>query len=112
MACRVAWSAQGVSALEDALPRSAHKPLGLHLIGQAVGQGWSHAEVEQFAQGMLTFGRDFDAIRAQFLPQRKIEDLVLYYDNVWKTLGTARAQAWYHRRKVMVCASPGSNLCS
>lgn len=88
---------QGRAALEDALPRSAQKPLGLHLIGEAVGQGWSDAEAQQFEEGMLLLGRDFPAIRKQFLPQRETKHLVLYYYNVWKTQSTARAQAWYCR---------------
>lgn len=94
---RVAWMVQGRAALEDALPRSAQKPLGLHLIGEAVGQGWSDAEAQQFEEGMLLLGRDFPAIRKQFLPQRETKHLVLYYYNVWKTQSTARAQAWYCR---------------
>ena len=93
----MAWAAQGRAALEDALPRSAQKPLGLHLIGEAVGQGWTDAEAQQFEEGMLLLGRDFPAVRKQFLPQRETEHLVLYYYNVWKTQSTARAQAWYQR---------------
>ena len=87
----------GRAALEDALPRSAHKPLGLPLMGSAVGQGWTDAEAQQFEEGMLLLGRDFPAIRKQFLPQRETEHLVLYYYNVWKTQSTPRAQAWYQR---------------
>ena len=89
--------ALGRAALEDALPRSAHKPLGLPLMGDAVGQDWTDAEAQQFEEGMHTHGRDFPAIRKQFLPQRETEHLVLYYYNVWKTQSTARAQAWYFR---------------
>lgn len=105
VACRAAWIEQGRAALEDALPRSAQKPLGLHLIGAAVGQGWSDAEAQQFEEGMLLFGRDFPAIRKQFLPQRETEQLVLYYYNVWKTQSTARAQAWYQRLEEVVVHS-------
>ncbi|KAA6418976.1 MAG: hypothetical protein FRX49_11079 [Trebouxia sp. A1-2] len=94
---RAKWMALGRAALEDALPRSAHKPLGLPLMGDAVGQDWTDAEAQQFEEGMLTHGRDFPAIRKQFLPQRETEHLVLYYYNVWKTQSTARAQAWYFR---------------
>lgn len=89
--------ALGRAALEDALPRSAHKPLGLPLIGDAVGRDWTDAEAHQFEEGMLEHGRDFPAIRKEFLPQRETEHLVLYYYNVWKTQSTARAQAWYRR---------------
>lgn len=89
--------ALGRAALEDALPRSAHKPLGLPLIGNAVGRDWTDAEAHQFEEGMLEHGRDFPAIRKEFLPQRETEHLVLYYYNVWKTQSTARAQAWYRR---------------
>ena len=108
VACRGAWIEQGRAALEDALPRSAQKPLGLHLIGAAVGQGWSDAEAQQFEEGMLLFGRDFPAIRKQFLPQRETEQLVLYYYNVWKTQSTARAQAWYQRLEEVVRPSLAS----
>ncbi len=97
MCHRVEWMALGRAALEEALPRSAHKPLGLPLIGDTVGQGWTDAEAQQFEEGMLLFGRDFPAIRKQFLPQRETEHLVLYYYNVWKTQSTARAQGWYQR---------------
>lgn len=97
MCCRVEWMELGRAALEDALPRSAHKPLGLPLMGNAVGQGWTDAEAQQFEEGMLLLGRDFPAIRKQFLPQRETEHLVLYYYNVWKTQSTPRAQAWYQR---------------
>jgi len=69
----------------------------LPLMGDAVGQDWTDAEAQQFEEGMLTHGRDFPAIRKQFLPQRETEHLVLYYYNVWKTQSTARAQAWYFR---------------
>ena len=89
--------AQGRAALENALPRSGQKPLGLHLMGEAVGVGWSDAEAQQFEEGMLLLGRDFPAIRKQFLPQRDTEHLGLYYYNGWKTQGTTRAQAWYQR---------------
>ena len=88
---------EGQVALHNALPRAAHKPLGLPLIGAAVAEGWTHEEEEQFEEGMLLFGRDFPAIRKQFLPQRETEHLVLYYYNVWKTQMTLRAQAWYQR---------------
>lgn len=105
--------AQGRAALEDALPRSAQKALGLHLIGEAVGQGWTDAEAQQFEEGMLLFGRDFPAIRKQFLPQRETEHLVLYYYNVWKTQGTARAQAWYQRlEEVTTCFDWITSACT
>ena len=48
--------ALGRAALEDALPRSAHKPLGLPLIGDAVGRDWTDAEAHQFEEGMLEHG--------------------------------------------------------
>ena len=104
---RVEWMTLGRAALEDALPQSAHKPLGLPLMGDAVGQDWTDAEAQQFEEGMLTHGRDFPAIRKQFLPQRETEHLVLYYYNVWKTQSTARAQAWYFRL-AEVCPSSTS----
>ena len=94
---RVEWMALGRAALERALPLAAHEPLGLPLIGDTVGRDWTDAEAQQFEEGMLLFGRDFPAIRKQFLPQRQTEHLVLYYYNVWKTQSTARAQSWYHR---------------
>lgn len=94
---RVAWVALGRAALERALPQAAQEPLGLGLMGAAVGYSWTAHEAEQFEEGLLLFGRDFPAIRKQFLPQRDTEHLVLYYYNVWKTQSTARAQQWYKR---------------
>ena len=89
--------AAGHAALQSALPQSAQQPLGLPLMGSAVADSWSSEEEQQFEEGMLLLGRDFPAIRKQFLPQRETEDLVLYYYNVWKTQITPRAQAWYQR---------------
>ena len=87
----------GRAGLEQALPQAAHEPLGLALMGAAVGDSWTSEEAQQFEEGMLLFGRDFPAVRRQFLPQRETEHLVLYYYNVWKTQSTPRAQQWYQR---------------
>lgn len=98
------WIALGRAGLERALPQAAHEPLGLALMGAAVGDSWTSEEAEQFEEGMLLFGRDFPAVRRQFLPQRETEHLVLYYYNVWKTQSTPRAQQWYQRLD-QVCPS-------
>ena len=101
--------AQGTAALEAALPLSARKELGLHLMGAAVGEGWTDDEAQQFEEGLLKYRKDFAAISKQFLPYRSPEDLVLYFYNVWKTRLTARAQAWYRRKEVtIVCVSLAS----
>lgn len=101
----MAWVALGRAAIERALPQAAQEPLGLALMGAAVGDSWTAHEAEQFEEGLLLFGRDFPAIRKQFLPQRETEHLVLYYYNAWKTQSTPRAQEWFQRLE-QVCAKP------
>lgn len=93
--------AQGMSALEASLPSSAHKLLGLHLMGAAVGQGWTDGEAESFEDGFREHRQDFHAISKQCLPHRKPEDLSLFFYNMWKTRSHPRAQAWYERKKVI-----------
>lgn len=91
--------------LRNALPVSAQIELGLPLMGEAVGEGWSDADAQQFEQGLIEYGQDFAAINKQFLPDRTPQKLALYYYNVWKPQFTARAQAWYRRKEVtVVCA--------
>ena len=34
-------------------------------------------------------------IQKQLLPAKSMSDLVVYYYNVWKTRGSARARAWW-----------------
>lgn len=104
---RVMWVALGRAAIESALPQSAQEPLGLALMGAAVGDSWTAHEAEQFEEGLLLFGRDFPAIRKQFLPQRETEHLVLYYYNVWKTQSSTRAQEWYQRLEQVCCKALG-----
>ena len=103
----MAWVALGRAAIESALPQSAQEPLGLALMGAAVGDSWTAHEAEQFEEGLLLFGRDFPAIRKQFLPQRETEHLVLYYYNVWKTQSSTRAQEWYQRLEQVGCKALG-----
>ena len=103
----MAWVALGRAAIESALPESAQEPLGLALMGAAVGDSWTAHEAEQFEEGLLLFGRDFPAIRKQFLPQRETEHLVLYYYNVWKTQSSTRAQEWYQRLEQVGCKALG-----
>lgn len=105
--------AQGTSALEGSLPRSAHEALGLHLMGEAVGQGWTDDEAKSFEDGFREFRQDFDAISKQYLPHRKPENLSLFFYNMWKTRIHPQAQAWYERKEVIAdCASYPSSVSS
>lgn len=105
--------AQGTSALMDSLPYSAHQPLGLHLMGEAVGQGWADEEAKSFEDGFREFRQDFNSISKRYLPHRKPENLSLFFYNMWKTRIHPRAQDWYERKKVIAnCASYPSSVSS
>ena len=70
-------------------------------MGQAVGQGWSDAGAQLFEESLTRFDEDFSAVKMHYLPQREVEQLVSYHDNVWETQLTPRAQAWYQRKQVI-----------
>lgn len=77
--------AQGRAALEDALPPSACKELGLDLIGEAVGQGWTDAEANSFEDIFWEFRQNFDVTRKCFLPLWEPVHLSRFFLNVWKS---------------------------
>lgn len=71
-------------------------PLGLRSMGStAVHPGWSDAEEALLEEGMRAWGRDFRQIQKQLLPGKAVPDLIVFYYNVWKTRGSARARAWF-----------------
>lgn len=57
--------------------------------------GWSDADEALLEEGMRACGRDFRQIQQHLLPAKAVADLIVFYYNVWKTRGSARARAWF-----------------
>lgn len=61
----------------------------------AVSPSWSDADEALLEEGMRALGRDFRQIQKQLLPGKTVPDLIVFYYNVWKTKGSARARTWF-----------------
>lgn len=55
--------------------------------------------MKKFEDGVLEHGRDFALIQSFFLPEKSMEDLVLYYYSIWKQLRSPRSQEYYAQKR-------------
>ncbi|CAD7695438.1 unnamed protein product [Ostreobium quekettii] len=95
---RQQWVDESSMALEEQLG-SAAKVLGLQCMGSRVRRTWSGEEEMAFETGLNELGRDFTVIQQDYVPSKTLEDVILYYYNIWKTRWTEAAQRWYAKKR-------------
>ena len=96
---RAAWVEKARLDLLAVLGSKVASLLGLDTMGTAYIGTLSADEETLLHAGLKEHGREFHAVRLEFVPTRTVHELINHYYNVWKLKATPQARHWHLERE-------------